>query len=124
MGAGVLERYFAALDGPHPTSVLELVSDDLRFAILYSTDTTDASKQFLGGARELVDYLAARDPQGATHHIVSISVVGDVEHVLGEARYPDGTVAAAFVAAGQIGPDGKLLRYITARSPGLDLEPG
>ena len=43
------ERYFAALDGPDPHSSLELVSDDVEFAIQWASGADRKSAQILGG---------------------------------------------------------------------------
>jgi hypothetical protein len=113
------ERYFAALDGPDPRSALELVSEDLRFAALFSTDASGHNRQFLGGREELAAYIEQRGNPGWRHHIVGAAVEGGVELAWGETRYADGSLAATFVGAARLDADGKLERYITGRTPAI-----
>jgi hypothetical protein len=119
MSAPFFVRFFAALDGPDPTSVLDMVSDQLRFAALFSTDASSANRQFLGGPAELAAYIEQRGTPGWRHHILGGAVDGDVELAWGETRYPDGSLAATFVGAARLDADGKLERYITGRSPAI-----
>jgi hypothetical protein len=118
------ERYFAALDGPEPASALELVSDDLRFAALFSTDASGRNRQFLGGRGELAAYIEQRGDPGWRHHILGAAVDRDVELAWGETRYPDGSLAATFVGAARLDADGKLVRYITGRTPAIRFPAG
>jgi hypothetical protein len=117
----VLERYFAALDGPEPRSALALVSDDIRFAALFSTDASSHNRQFLGGRDELAAYIEQRGDPGWRHHILGADVDGAVELAWGETRYPDGALAATFVIAARVDGDGRLDRLITGRTPALTL---
>jgi hypothetical protein len=119
MRGGFFERYFAALDGPDPMSALELVSDELRFALLFSTDASSHNRQVLGGRDELAAYIRRRGAPGWRHHIIGVAVDGDVELAWGETRYPDGGLAATFVGAARLDADGKLERYITGRTPAI-----
>ena len=115
------ERYFAALDGPEPRSALELVSEDLRFAALFSTDASSQNRQFLGGRKELAAYIEQRGNPGWRHHIMGAAVDDGVELAWGETRYADGRLAATFVGAARLDADGKLERYITGRTPAVRL---
>jgi hypothetical protein len=124
MGRGAVseaffERYFEALDGPDPHSALELVSDDLEFAILFSTGTDSRSRQFLGGVDELRAFTDAGDMEGWGHHILGSSRVGDLEIVLGETRTDAGEVLGTFVCAAQLDDEGRMRRYLVGRSPGI-----
>jgi hypothetical protein len=112
-------RYFEALDGRDPLSALAMVSDDHEFAILFSTKLDERSRQFVGGPDELRAFTEAGDMEGWAHYILHRAVVGDVELVLGETRRDDGTHLGTFVNAARIGADGRMTRYLTARSPGL-----
>jgi hypothetical protein len=112
-------RYFEALDGPDPLSALELVSADARFAILFSTKTDERSRQFVGGPDELRAFTEAGDMEGWAHYILSRVVVDGVELVLGETRRDDGTHLGTFVNAARLDDEGRMTRYLTARSPGL-----
>jgi hypothetical protein len=113
------ERYFAALDGPDPRSALEFVSENLRFAALFSTNASSHNRQFLGGREELAAYIEQRGNPGWRHHIIGAAVDGDVELAWGETRYADGSLAATFVGAARLDADGKLERYITGRTPAI-----
>jgi SnoaL-like protein len=113
------ERYFAALDGPDPASALELVSDNLRFAVLFSTDASGHNRQILGGRAELAAYIQRRGDPGRRHHILGEAVDGDTELAWGETRHPDGSLAATFVGAARLDSDGRLLRYIAGRTPAI-----
>jgi hypothetical protein len=117
--AGFFDRYFEALDGPEPFSALELVSDDLRYSILFSTKTDERSRQFVGGPDELRAFTEAGDMEGWAHHILASARVDGVELVLGETRRDDGTHLGTFVNAGRIDGEGRMTHYLTARSPGL-----
>jgi hypothetical protein len=112
-------RYFEALDGPDPLSALERASAGLQFAILFSTKTDERSRQFVGGVGELGDFTRAGDMEGWAHHILSRVAVDGVELVLGETRRDDGTHLGTFVSAARIDGDGRMTRYLTARSPGV-----
>ena len=113
------ERYFAALDGPDPASALELVSEELRFAALFSTDASGHNRQFLGGRAALAAYIEQRGDPGWRHHIIGSAVDRGVELAWGETRYADGSLAATFVGAARLDADGRLLRYITGRTPAI-----
>ncbi len=117
--SGYFDHYFEALDGPDPLSALEQVSDELQFSILFSTKLDERSRQFVGGLDELRSFTDAGDMEGWAHYILASAVVDDVEIVLGETRRDDGTHLGTFVNAARIGDDGRMTRYITARSPGI-----
>jgi hypothetical protein len=110
------ERYFAALDGPDPVSSLELVDDDLRFSIHWSAD--GKSREFVGGREELEQFIEAGDDwRDWRHHIFWSAGEGDTEFALGETRYDDGRRIGTFVVVAQIGADGRMVRYMAARTP-------
>jgi hypothetical protein len=123
-GESFFERYFAALDGPDPESAIALVSDDLEFAILFSTGTDQRSRQFLGSVDELRAFTAAGDLDGWRHHVLHVSRDGDVELVLGETRWDDGRHIGTFVCAGQLDGHGRMVRYLTGRSPAIRFPAG
>jgi hypothetical protein len=118
------ERYFAALDGPDPASALALVSDELRFAALFSTDGSGHNRQFLGGRDELAAYIEQRGRPGWRHHILGEAVDRGVELAWGETRYADGSLASTWVGAARFDADGRLLRYITGRTPAIRFPAG
>ena len=114
------ERYFAALDGPDPLSCLELVDDDLSFSIHWSDG--GKSREFTGGRDELARFTEAGDTNGWAHHVLLSTQSGDVEFALGETRWDDGRRIGTFLAVAQLGPDGRMVRYMTARSPVIEFD--
>jgi hypothetical protein len=116
------ERYFAALDGPDPYASLELVADDVEFSIQWAKGADGASRQFLGGREELRGFIELGDMGGWAHHVLSSRSDGDVEFAVGETRYDDGTRIGTFVAVAQLDGDGRMVRYMVARSPAIAFE--
>ena|SRR5215212_2202084 len=117
--SGFFRRYFALIDGPEPHLVLDLVGDDLRFAVLFSTDAASEPSEFAGGRAELAAYLEQRGRPDWTHHVLLEAAVEGIELALGETRHPDGKLAATFVHAARLGTDGRLERYMVARTPAI-----
>lgn len=114
------ERYFERLDGPDPHSSLELVSDDVRFSIQWASGSDGKSKQFLGGREELRAFIDAGDTRGWTHHVMQSGVSGDVEFALGETRWDDsGERIGTFLAVAELDEQGRMRRYMVARTPAL-----
>ena len=67
--------------------------------------------------RALVD---AGDTEGWAHHVVWTSTDGDVEFALGETRWDEsGERIGTFLAVGQLDGDGRMRRYMVARTPAL-----
>jgi hypothetical protein len=112
------ERYFAALDGPDPLSCLELVDDNLSFSIHWSDG--EKSREFTGGRDELARFTQAGDTRDWAHYILWSAQSGDVEFAVGETRWEDGRRIGTFMAVAQLGADGRMVRYMTARSPVLE----
>lgn len=117
------ERYFAALDGADPYSSLELVSPALEFSIQWARDTDRASRQLVGGMAELRAFIDAGDMSGWAHHVLTSGGEGDVEFALGETRYDSGERIGTFLAVAQMDAEGRMRRYMVARSPALVFEP-
>jgi len=114
------QRYFAALDGPDPLSCLELVDDDVNFSIHWSDGTK--SREFTGGRDELARFTNAGDTSGWAHHVLWSAQSGDVEFALGETRWDDGRRIGTFLAAAQLSAGGRMVRYMTARSPVIEFD--
>jgi hypothetical protein len=114
------ERYFAALDGPDPLSCLDLVDEDVSFSIHWSDG--EKSREFTGGRDDLARFTEAGDTSGWAHHVVWSAQSGDVEFALGETRWDDGRRIGTFTAVAQLGPDGRMVRYLTARSPLIEFD--
>jgi len=122
-------RYFAALDGPDPYSSLDMVADDLEFAIEWAPGADRKSYQIRGGRAELRALIDSGE-RGEWAHYVLHSAVGDgatgdgtaddrTEFALGETRRPGGERVATFVAVAELGDDGRMRRYLVARSPAI-----
>ena len=118
---GVLRRLYRIIDGPDAASCVELLSDDLRFSVVFSTGP-GAAEDFAGDRPAFDGYLAQRGTPAWTHHLLAESthrVDGrDVELALGQTRQ-DGATVASFVAAARLTPDGLIDRYIVGRSPAV-----
>jgi hypothetical protein len=117
------ERYFAALDGPDPHSSLELVAEDVEFCIQWARGSDRESRQFVGGRAELRAFIDAGDMTDWGHHVLFSGSAGDVEFALGETRYDSGERIGTFLAVAQVDRDGRMSRYMVARSPALAFEP-
>ena len=117
------ERYFAALDGPDPHSSLELVAENVEFSIQWARGTDRASRQLLGGRAELRAFIDAGDMSDWAHHVLHGGRAGDVEFALGETRYDNGERIGTFLAVAQLDAEGRMVRYMVARSPAIGFEP-
>ena len=118
------ERYFAALDGPDPYSSLDMVAEDVEFAIEWATATDRRSHQIAGGRGELRAFIDAGDRGAWVHHVLRSAVVGGAgedrtEFVLGETRDDAGARIATFVAVAELDADGRMRRYLAGRSPAI-----
>lgn len=113
------ERYFERLDGPDPHSSLELVTEDVEFSIQWAAGADRKSRQFLGGIQELRAFIDAGDTDGWAHWVLWSGVNGDVEFALGETRWESGERIGTFLAVAQLDRDGRMRRYMVARTPGL-----
>jgi hypothetical protein len=114
-----LAQMYALIDGPEPERCRELLAEDLRFSIVFSTG--ESAQDFAGGRAAFDAYLAQRDAPPWTHHVLSASAHGDVELVLGETRV-DGAPLATFVAAARLDRGGLIERYVVGRSPAVLFE--
>jgi hypothetical protein len=113
------ERYFERLDGDDPQSALELVADDVEFSIQWAAGGDRKSSQFLGGMEQLRSFTDAGDMEGWAHHVVWSGTDGNVEFALGETRYDNGERIGTFLAVAQLDEDGRMRRYMVARTPAL-----
>jgi hypothetical protein len=119
------ERYFERLDGDDAHSALELVADDVQFSIQWAGGADRKSSQFLGGIDELRGFTEAGDMEGWAHHVVWSGTDGDVEFALGETRYDDsGERIGTFLAVAQLDREGRMRRYMVARTPALEFPSG
>jgi hypothetical protein len=114
--APFLTAWFEILDSDEPTRILDLISDDFTFSILFSTDG-DAT-DFAGGRPALVGYLEQREKGTRTHHLLAATTQGRRELFLGEVRRA-GVPEATFVAGGELNDEGRLARLLIGRSPAV-----
>jgi hypothetical protein len=115
------ERYFERLDGDDPHSALDLVSDDCEFSIQWADGADRKSRQFLGGVEELRGFTDAGDTTGWAHHVLRSGTQGDVEFALGETRWDSsGERIGTFLCVAQLDADGRMCRYMVARTPALE----
>jgi hypothetical protein len=113
------ERYFAALDGPEPHSSLEHVAEDVEFAIQWASGAGRANTQILGGLAELREFIDAGDMSDWAHHVLHAHDDGAVAFALGETRYQSGERIGTFIAVAQLDGDGRMRRYLVARTPAI-----
>jgi hypothetical protein len=118
------EQYFERLDGPDPHSSLQLVSPDVEFSIQWAAGLDRKSSQFLGGIDELRGFIDAGDMGGWAHYVTFSGVQDQVEFALGETRYDSGERIGTFLAVAQLDDEGKMRRYMVARSPALEFPKG
>jgi hypothetical protein len=130
MSAPFLSAWFEIMDSDEPARILDLISDDFTFSILFSTGSgTTGATDFAGGRPALVGYLEQREKGTRTHHRLTATTNGRQELFLGEVRRA-GVPEATFVAAGELDDDGRLARLLIGRSPavlfrgGADVQPG
>jgi hypothetical protein len=115
------ERYFEKLDGDDPHSALELVAEDVEFSIQWAAGADRKSSQFLGGVAELRGFTDAGDMEGWAHHVIWSGTDGDVEFALGETRDDEsGARIGTFLCVAQLDGDGRMRRYMVARTPALE----
>jgi hypothetical protein len=118
--APVLTRWFATIDSDTPDAILDLITPDFRFSIVFSAGDGTAT-DFAGDRAAMEGYLAQREKGVLTHHILSASSVGDDELVLGQARR-SGAFESTFVAAARLDAAGRVRSLMIGRSPALDVE--
>lgn len=132
--APFLSAWFEIMDSDTPSRILDLISEDFTFSILFSTgadpagdaagdpagNTTPAT-DFTGGRAAMEHYLDQREKGTLTHHQLATAASADEEFFLGEVRR-GGVPAASFVAVGRVGPAGTLRHLLIGRSPGVRFE--
>ena len=120
--APFFERYFAALDGPDPHSSLELVTEDVQFAIQWASGAERRSTQIVGGLDQLRAFIDAGEMSGWAHHVLHSGRDGGVEFALGETRWDTGERIGTFLAVGELDHEGRMRRYLVARTPAISFE--
>ena len=119
--APFLSAWFEIMDSDTPSRILDLISADFTFSILFSTGG-DTATDFSGGRAAMEHYLAQREQGTLTHHRIATARSGPEEFFLGEVRRA-GVVEADFVAVGRV-VAGKLSHFLIGRSPGVRFETG
>ena len=74
------------------------------------------------GARSCARFIDAGDTRGWAHHVLFGGTAGDVEFALGETRCDDGERIGTFLAVAQLDDDGRMVKYMVARSPAIAFE--
>jgi hypothetical protein len=116
--AHFLTTWFAILDSDDAHRILDLISDDFTFSILFSTGG-DGATDFHGGRPEMEGYLAQREKGVRTHHLLTGATSGQDELFLGEVRR-SGVPEATFVASARLDEaGGKVRRLLIGRSPAV-----
>lgn len=118
--APFLSEWFALLDSDDASRILDLISDDFSFSILFSTGG-DGATDFHGGRAEMEGYLAQREQGTRTHHLLTASATGLDELFLGEVRR-SGEPEASFVASARLDESGRVRRLLIGRSPAVRFE--
>jgi hypothetical protein len=111
--APFLTAWFEIMDSDEPSRILDLISDDFSFSILFSVD--GAATDFRGGRDAMIGYLEQRERGTRTHHALAATSTGSDEFYLGEVRR-GGEPEASFVAVGRIDDAGRLSRFLIGRS--------
>lgn len=114
--APLLTQWFEFMDSKDPDRILDLISDDFRFSIVFSTGE-DSAADFSGGRPEMEGYLEQREKGTRIHVLLSASVDGDDEMVLGEVRRGNDFEASFFCVARL--DEGRVRRMLIGRSPGV-----
>lgn len=115
--APILTQWFEIMDSDTPERILDLISEDFRFSIVFSTGP-DTASDFSGGRDAMEGYLRQREKGTRVHLLLSGSVVGRDQMVLGEVRRgPEWE--ASFFAVARLDATGGVNRMLIGRSPGV-----
>ena len=92
---------------------------DVEFAIQWAAATTATQPPVPGGREELRGFIDAGDMRRLGAPRPARRPDGDVEFALGETRWDDGERIGTFLAVAQLDADGRMERYMVARSPAI-----
>ena len=112
--APFLSAWFEIMDTDSPDRILDLISEDFEFSILFSTGG-DGATDFHGGREAMIGYLTQRERGTRTHHALVTASCGPDEFYLGEVRRGE-EIEASFVAQGRLDAAGRLRRFLIGRS--------
>jgi len=115
--APVLTRWFKIMDSAAPEEILDLITEDFAFSVVFSTGANGAA-DFAGGRRELEGYLEQRERGVRIHVVLSAATAGNDELVLGEVRRGS-DFEATFVAAARLDGAGRVRHLMIGRSPAV-----
>lgn len=117
-----VRAFFAAMDSDRPRQVVEWMTPDFEFMVLFSTGSAEPITEFGGGLAEWDGYMAARPTEDRPRHdLTLLSSEGNLAIGVGTTRL-GGAIAATFTAAFTFDQDGWIRRYFAGRTPTLTLE--
>ncbi|RZK70859.1 MAG: hypothetical protein EOP25_07570, partial [Rhodococcus sp. (in: high G+C Gram-positive bacteria)] len=73
----VLVAWFAIMDSDDPDRVLNMITDDFRMSVQFSTGGGSAA-EFVGDRAGLVEYLQQREKSVLVHEVLAGARVGEV----------------------------------------------
>ncbi|MBA8958650.1 hypothetical protein JOJ86_001941 [Rhodococcus percolatus] len=113
----VLIAWFAIMDSDDPDRVLNMITDDFRMSVQFSTGGGNAA-EFVGDRAGLVEYLQQREKSVLVHEILAGARVGEVELALGRTTR-NGNFEASFNTSAQLDGSGRVRRLLICRTPEL-----
>ena len=111
----VLVAWFAIMDSDDPDRVLNMITDDFRMSVQFSTGGGNAA-EFVGDRAGLVEYLQQREKSVLVHEILAGSRVGEVELALGRTTR-NGDFEASFNTSAQLDGSDRVRRLLICRTP-------
>ncbi|MFC0453920.1 hypothetical protein [Rhodococcus jostii] len=111
----VLVAWFAIMDSDDPDRVLDMITDDFRMSIQFSTGGGKAA-EFVGDRAGLVGYLQQREKSVLVHEILAGARVGELELALGRTTR-NGEFEASFNTSAQLDDSGLVRRLLICRTP-------
>ena len=96
---------------------------NVEFAIQWASGADRKSTQILGGVAELRAFIDAGDMSDWAHHVLHARDDGQVAFALGETRYDSGERIGTFLAVAELDADGRMRKYLVARTPAIDFGP-
>ncbi|WP_009477817.1 hypothetical protein [Rhodococcus sp. JVH1] len=116
----VLVAWFAIMDSDDPDRVLNMITDDFRMSVQFSTGGGNAA-EFIGDRAGLVEYLQQREKSVLVHEVLAGARVGDVELALGRTTR-NGEFEASFNTSAQLDDSGLVRRLLICRTPEISFD--